>query len=65
VNRGTKGILNAKNQPVGSEKSNSKAQAEVRSQAGGALEETEGRDEKGCSLREHSGIAAYGFVGYR
>jgi hypothetical protein len=55
----------AKSQPVSSKKDNSKAKAEVGSQAGGEIEATEGCDEKGGSHKgttdcRHPDVANYG-----
>jgi hypothetical protein len=50
-------------QHVRTEESNSNAKAKVGSQAGGEIEETEGRDEKGSKKARscrHSGVAHHG-----
>jgi hypothetical protein len=55
----TRGSPHAQRQQVGSEKSNSKAKAEVGAQAGGEIEQTQGCYEKGTKVTgcRHYGVA--------
>jgi hypothetical protein len=55
VNCITRGSPNAQRQQVGSEKGDQEAQGKVGSQAGGEIEETEDRDEKGSCCQTDAG----------